>query len=178
MFRRSILEEVGTFNPYLCSDEEPELCIRIRYGGYRIIRLEYPIAYHYTAARHHISSLYGRWKRKLYFGAGQTIRYHLGSDILWIYIKERGFGLVPIAVLAIGVLALLWGFFFGKMLWFYLWLLIIGSAFIVDAYRKRSFYQALSSFLKRVFVVDGTVRGFLMSPLDVNHYPQQFEKLK
>ena len=51
MYRRSVLEAVGTFNPYLRSDEEPELCIRIRHAGYSVIQLEYPIAYHYSDPR-------------------------------------------------------------------------------------------------------------------------------
>jgi len=43
MYRRAVLEEVGTFNPYLNSDEEPELGLRIRHAGYRILELDHPI---------------------------------------------------------------------------------------------------------------------------------------
>jgi len=178
IYRRSALEEVGTFNPYLYSDEEPELCIRIRYGGYRIVRLEYPVAYHYTAVRDKLSSLYGRWKRRLYLGAGQSIRYHVGSEILWAYIKERGFGLIPALGLAMGAIALIWAVVFGERFWLYMWLFSVSAVFIGDAYRKQSFYQALSSFLKRIFIADGTVRGFLLNPLDVDEYPDQFEQIK
>jgi len=178
LYRRSVLEEVGTFNPYLYSDEEPELCIRVRFGGYQIIHLEYPIAYHYTAVRDKLSSLYGRWKRRLYLGAGQSIRYHLNSEMLWAYINERGFGLIPVLGLGLGLIALLWAVVFGKLFFLYIWLLSVSVMFIGDAYRKQSFYQALSSFLKRIFIADGTVRGFLLKPLDVNKYPDQFEQIK
>ena len=48
MYRRSTLEEVGPFNPWMHSDGEPELCVRIRHAGYRILKLGHPIAYHYS----------------------------------------------------------------------------------------------------------------------------------
>ena len=178
LYRRSVLDEIGTFNPYLYSDEEPELCIRIRHAGYRIFRLDYPIVYHYTAVSDKISSLYGRWKRRLYLGAGQSIRYNLGSEILWTYIKERGFGLAPIAVLILGGMALLAAIIFDEQLWLYVWLILIAFVFIADAYRKRSLYRALASLIKRVFVADGTVRGFFITPQDVNEYPGNFEKIR
>src|SRR5205814_10040498 len=38
LYRRSVLEHVGTFNPYLFSDEEPELYIRIRHAGYQVLQ--------------------------------------------------------------------------------------------------------------------------------------------
>ncbi len=33
-YRRTVLDEVGSFNPYLFSEEEPELCLRIRQSGH------------------------------------------------------------------------------------------------------------------------------------------------
>ncbi|MCP4373617.1 MAG: hypothetical protein GY797_36765, partial [Deltaproteobacteria bacterium] len=115
---------------------------------------------------------------RLYLGAGQSIRYHLGSEILWAYIKERGFGLIPALGLGLGLVALLWAVFFGKRFWLYIWILSVIGTFVGDAYRKQSFYQALSSFLKRIFIADGTIRGFLLKPLNVNEYPDQFKFLQ
>src|SRR5205823_6133954 len=39
LYRRSVLEHVGTFNPFLYSDEEPELYLRISHAAYQVLQL-------------------------------------------------------------------------------------------------------------------------------------------
>src|SRR5207245_9741940 len=90
LYRRSVLEHVGTFNPYLFSDEEPELYIRIRHAGYQVLQLDAPIVRHYSQPQETPSALLGRRKRKLLPGVGECIRYHMGTKLLWPYLKERG----------------------------------------------------------------------------------------
>ncbi len=74
-----MLDEVGPFNPHFYSDEEPELCVRIRRRGYRIVETDYPAVCHYTEPHEALSTLFARWRRRLYLGPGQILRYHLGS---------------------------------------------------------------------------------------------------
>ncbi|MCB0081958.1 MAG: glycosyltransferase, partial [Caldilineaceae bacterium] len=95
MHRRDVIEKVGSFNPYLYSDEEPDLCIRIRQHDHRIVRLYHPMVNHYTDPPGGIWSLVGRWRRNLYLGAGQNLRYKWGTHLFWPYFKERGYGCVP-----------------------------------------------------------------------------------
>jgi len=179
MYRRSILEEVGTFNPYLYSDEEPDLCIRIRHAGYRIVRVMYPIAFHYTDPRSDLSTLVARWRRRLYLGAGQNLRYHLGKAVLWRYIRERGFGLISITVILVTLISLLWALLAGHIkTWSLVWVSLLGLFLAGDALRKQSPYQTLSSLLKQTFILDGTIRGFLLEPLDPNSYPDEFDRVK
>lgn len=178
MYRRSVLEQVGTFNPYLYSDEEPELCIRIRHAGYGIVRLQYPIAYHYSDSRDALSTFVRRWRRKLYLGAGQNIRYHLGGEILWPYLKERGYGLLPGLGLTAGLSSFLWSVRSGQRRWFCLWLLLLLGIIAGDAYRKHSLYRTIASLLERLFIIDGTVRGFLLKPLDPGTYPDKPDVIK
>lgn len=178
LYRRAVLEEVGTFNPYLYSDEEPDLCIRIRHAGYRVIQLEYPIAYHYSDPDKAFPTLVGRWKRKLYLGAGQNIRYHLGSELFWPYFRERGYGCVPALGLAAGLFSFVWSFASGQWLWFSLWLALLFIIITVDAYRKRSLYRTVASLLERTLIVDGTIRGFFLKPLDAKHYPAKVDVIK
>jgi len=179
MYRRPVLEAVGTFNPYLYSDEEPDLCIRIRHAGYRIVRVLYPMVFHYTDPRSGLSTQVARWKRNLFLGAGQNLRYHLGKDVLWPYIKERGFGLISVTAILIILLSFLWASWIGRTK---LWTLVVAPLFglfvAVDALRKRSLYQAISSLLKQTFILDGTIRGFLLTPLDPNTYPDEFDLIK
>ncbi|HYN88791.1 MAG TPA: glycosyltransferase [Ardenticatenaceae bacterium] len=178
MYRRAALDEVGTFNPYLHSDEEPELCIRIRHAGYRVVRLAYPIAYHYSSPGDALSTLVARWRRKLYLGSGEAIRYHLGSDLLWPYLRERGFGLIPGVGLAAGLLAWLVSLTSGQQLWFRLWLLLLLGLIAADALRKRSLYRTVHSLTLRLLVLDGTIRGFLATPHDPRSYPAQFDVIR
>jgi glycosyltransferase involved in cell wall biosynthesis len=178
MYRRSVLEEVGTFNPYLYSDEEPELCVRIRHRGYRILQLGYPIVYHYSDPKEALFTLVNRWRRNLYVGPGQNLRYLLRTEMFWPYLKERGDGCVPALGLAASVISFLWSLKTNQWLWFSMWLLMLVVIVVGDAYRKRSFYQTFVSLLKRLFIVDGTVRGFLLKPLSPGSYPARLDVIK
>lgn len=178
MYRRAVLEEAGTFNPYLYSDEEPELCVRIRHTGYRIMKLQSPIAYHYTQPQNALSTVLARWKRNLYVGAGQSIRYHLGDGLLRIYLRERGYGLVPGFAVVVILITFTWSVWSGQ--WLGLWLLALIGVFIVvgDAMRKRSLYRTAVSTLKRLVILDGTIRGFLMKPRVIGAYPVRYDAVK
>ncbi len=175
VYRRSVLRQVGTFNPYLYSDEEPELCIRIRRSGYRLIKLECPIAYHYSGAPDNFLTLLARWKRNLYVGSGQNIRYLIGTNLLWPYLMERGHGILPGLGLLIGLLSLLLSIKTHQWRWFGFWLVLVGIIIVADAFRKHSMYLTFSSVLKRLLILHGTVKGFLLKPLDPDTYPIRFD---
>ena len=178
MYRRSILEEVGTFNPYLFSDEEPDLAVRIRHAGYRITKLDHPIAFDYTDPIDEIPTKIARWRRNLYLGAGQNLRYHWGTETFWMYLKERGFGLLPLFGLMLGLVALIWAIIIGQFLWFGLWTAGLGLMLLADIIRKRSLYLMAVSLVQRLLIVDGTVRGFIRKPLDPAGYPGRHEMVK
>lgn len=178
LYKRLVLDEIGPFNPYLHSEEEPELCVRIRHAGYRVIRFQYPIAYHYSDPQGALSTLVGRWRRNLYLGAGQVIRYHLGSKTFWLYFKERGYGCAPILGLTVGLVSFLASVRSRQWIWFSLWLLALAGIIVRDVFRKRSLYRTAFSLLMRTFVIDGTVRGFLLKPLDPDNYPGRLDEIK
>lgn len=178
MYRRSVLETVGPFNPYLYSDEEPELCIRLRHAGYRLFRIQYPMAYHYSDPAGAFSTLVGRWRRKLYLGAGQNLRYHFGRELFWPYFKERGYGLIPGLGLGAGLLSFLWFWKSGQKIWFVLWLLALAAVIVGDSYRKRSLYRTMASLLERILILDGSIRGFLLPPLAPDTYPDRLDVIK
>jgi hypothetical protein len=178
LYRRSVLEEVGSFNPFLYSDEEPDLCIRIRCAGYQVVQLHHPVAYHYSDPGNRLSTQIERWRRNLFLGAGQNIRYHLGSDILWPYLWERGYGVLPVLGLATGAVSLLWALASGQWLWFALWAALLGMLVGIDAFRKHSLHQAVFSLLLRILIADGTIRGFLLRPVPPSSYPGSYERIR
>lgn len=170
MFKRSVLEEVGSFNPFLHSDEEPDLAMRIRYAGYRLVRTLYPISYDYAPAVDLVSTKIRRWRRNLYLGAGQNLRYRLGTGAFWSYLRERGFGVIPLIGLFVGLLALVWSVLRLEMYWFGFWVAAVVLLIAADTMRKRSLYLSFVSLVHRLVVADGTLRGFLKKPLDPSEY--------
>ena len=178
LYRRQALDQVGCFNPYLYSDEEPELCIRIRQAGNRIVQLHMPIAYHYSTPSEALSTLVNRWRRNLYLGAGQSLRYHLGRKTFWPYLWERGYGLIPGLGLLVGAASVVWSVARQHWHWFGLWFLLFVGVLVIDIYRKQSVSLTVASLLKRLLIVDGTVRGFFLKPLDPQSYPEKLDVIK
>ncbi len=177
-YRRRVLEHVGSFNPYLFSDEEPELCLRIRESGYRVVKLRTPIADHYSDPAGAISTLFGRRKRNLYLGPGQALRLHAGTRMLMPYARERGFGLVPGAGAAAGLACATLALSERDIRWMIAWLGVVVAVFGVDSVRKRSPHRALFAMVQRILFAEGTLRGFLMHPSDPTKFPYMIEVIK
>lgn len=178
LFRRSILEKVAVFNPYLFSEEEPGLCLRIRFAGYQIYRLNFPIVFHYTVEREILSSLFDKRKNNFWLGFGQNLRYFKGSGLFWQYIKERGWFVAPAILGALGIILLLISVFSGSWIWFSVWVLIFLVILISLAIRKRSLKKALLILLRRFLILEGTVRGFFLEPVDPVKYSIKFDMLQ
>jgi len=175
LYRRAVLEKVGNFNPYLYSDEEPDLCLRMRVAGYSIVRLEQPLVKHYSDMRESFSTVVGRCRRNLHLGQGQNLRYMWGTKYFWHYAYERGHALVPGLALLAGIFSLAWWLGGGQARYFQLWLALVGTVLVVDAIRKRSLYLPWVSLFKRLVAIGGSIRGFLMQPLPPAGYPSMEE---
>jgi glycosyltransferase involved in cell wall biosynthesis len=179
LYRRSALEHVGTFNPYLSSDEEPELYLRIRHGGYRILQLDSPIVRHFTVAQDSFSGLLGRRRRHFLRGVGQCIRYHLRSKLLWSYVRERGsWSLIAALWLGFGLGSALWTLITRDYVWVGAWTLTLCLLVGFAAIRKRSLRRTLFSLFHRVLMVEGLFRGLLTRPIPPDRYPRDEEVIK
>lgn len=171
MFRQVALRAAGTWNPYIISDEEPELCLRIRRAGYRIVQLPIPISRHYTYPADKIATLLSRRRRRLFLGYGQVMRYHLRSGLLGTYLRERGWVLLPLLAGLVGATAVLASCVSGNVLWVAAFLCVIVLAFAMDVIRCRSLYRAVFHILHRALILEGAIRGFLLRPLPPQSYP-------
>ena len=179
LYRRSVLEHVGTFNPFLYSDEEPELYLRIRHAGYQVLQLDAPIVRHYSQPQETPSALLGRRKRNFLLGVGQCIRYHMGTKLLWPYLKERGLWSLTAALwLAAGLGSLLWTLITQDFIPLGLWVLFCCLLLGIAAVRKRSLRRGLYTLFHRVLMAEGLLRGFLMKPLPPESYPEDAEILQ
>jgi len=172
VFRHEVLDAAGTWNPYIVSDEEPELCLRIRRAGYRVVELNRPSIRHFGYEGFTIAALMRRRKRRLFLGYGQVIRYHLMSRYLIHYLMERGWMLLPALVgcAAVGMGVLSW--ISGNVLWAAGFAGAMLVAFVLDAVRRRSFHEAMCHVVQRALILEGTIRGMFLHPYPPSEYPQ------
>ncbi|MEA3434973.1 MAG: glycosyltransferase [Thermodesulfobacteriota bacterium] len=80
IYRRSIIEEVNHFNPFLMGYEERELGYRITERGYKLIRLKDAISYHF-AKEQNLRELHE--KSRYFIGVGQFLRLHFTIENLY-----------------------------------------------------------------------------------------------
>jgi glycosyltransferase involved in cell wall biosynthesis len=81
MYRRAALAQVGTFNPYLRSEEEAELALRLRKAGWKLLQLPWPMGSH----RRSLPKLSAMW-RALRLGRVS------GIGLTWRYACRHGSG--------------------------------------------------------------------------------------
>ena len=175
LYRRQVLEKIGQFNPFLCSDEEPELCLRIRHNGYQILELEQTIVFHYSDPADKLATKFARRKRNLYLGGGQNLRYLRHTKYFWPYVKERDFATIPIVALIAGLVVFFRFLLTGEILLLDLWLAAFAGFFGIEVFRKKSFYLATGSLLHRAFIIEGTIRGFFKKTEPPANYPENFD---
>lgn len=178
MYRRAALDEVGTFHPFLHSDEEPELCIRLRTAGYVVLRSSCPSIYEYEPQIERIGTLIGRWRRNLYLGAGESLRLHLGRSTFRLYLRERGFGIAPLAFAVLGVVASVLGVVLGSPVIPGIWCGALVVSFAGTAVRRRSLRRALHSVVLRLLIADGTLRGFVRGIPAPDRYPARLDVVR
>jgi len=185
LYRRSVLEEVNAFNPFLHSEEESELCLRIRHSGYRVLQFDCPIVYHYTtecetgSVPGTFSSALSRRRRKFLLGMGQCLRYHLGDQLFWIYARGRALWSVQAVLWSVVSLATFLWYAIGRdPIWLGLALLVAGLPVAGAAWQKRSVHKGVVCMFYRILMVEGLVRGFLMKPFPPESFRANVEVIQ
>lgn len=118
MVRLAALEQVGGFNANIRAGEEPELCRRLRDGGWRIVRLDTPMARHDAAmlslrqwCRRQMRSAYGALEVYMCYDVDEYRRY-LASAWWWgaawpIALTLAATLIGPVGAAAVGLVMLL-----------------------------------------------------------------------
>jgi glycosyltransferase involved in cell wall biosynthesis len=163
LYRRSVLEQVGTFNPWLYGEEEAELALRIRAAGFHLVQIPRRAIFHHSDdVGMTFSRLASVWRRKFIFAAGQVLRNHYGSRLFWAFAKERGYAFLPALVLLVGLNAFGVSAVTGNWRWFCCFLIVVISGLTAYAIRKRSLYATAVWLWARTLIFVGTIRGFLI----------------
>ena len=176
-YRAEVLREVGPFDPSLISEEEPELCLRIRRAGYRVVRTIPPMVHHYTDEPGALTTMLGRRARGLYLGGGQVLRTHAHSGVALQYLAERGSAFIPIPMMALGAVAGGHDAVTGQTRWLTRWGTLVAVIFGIDVLRRRSLRKAAVKFLERVLLVEGATRGFCLPRVPSESYEASFQVL-
>ncbi len=74
LYRRAAMNQVGTFNPYLTTEEEAELGLRLRSAGWRLLQLPIPMSCHRRGAPA-LTEIYRAFRLGRVEGLGLTFRY-------------------------------------------------------------------------------------------------------
>lgn len=77
--RRAAFESVGGFDPRLPSEEDFELCLRLRQRGHTLWADARLAGHHDCGPRPSLAELGRRWRRGLYAGQGLALRKHWGG---------------------------------------------------------------------------------------------------
>lgn len=178
MYRRSAMEQAGTFNPNLNAEEEPELGLRIRHAGYRMFQLDCPVVYHYNDAPVAVSSVLSRRRRNFHVGTGQGARYHLGTKLFWMWLRERWWGPASALLLASGLAAISLSLIMRDPKWFGSWILGLCLLIVCVALRKRSLRAALVAAFNWLVMADGFFKGIMMKPPPPENFRVNLELVK
>jgi glycosyltransferase involved in cell wall biosynthesis len=171
VYQRPALEEVGCFNPYLRSDEEPELALRLRARGYRIASLAQPAVVHHQPIPGGFAVMRARRRRGLFLGHGQIVRSFVGRPGLGLLLRERGYALVPLAVLCAGGAAIGVSTWTRRRRWIGGWLVVVAGVLSADATRRRSARATALAVFIRLLFAEGLLRGFWVPLGDPQQHP-------
>lgn len=160
LYRRSVLEEVGPFQPYLLAEEEPELGIRIRDANYALVELQQTAAFHHCDEEPDTFSTWiCRWRRSFLFAQGQIFRHLYGTPLFWTYARERGYALVPAVAILVGGAGLAASLQTRNPWWFAGYALVVAIVLTGDAIRKRSLKKMAVSLFFRILSIAGAIKG-------------------
>ncbi len=167
LYRRTVLEAVGGFNPYLTNEEELELGLRISAAGYELQRIPVPMTVHYTQfySKENPSGLTVRqikrdWSLGRYIALGQVLRLLLGNPFWGEYLSLYKRALFFTALYKIGVLALIVSLVTHQALYFAVWLMMMLMLFVARAAFKRDWNDTGLYFFDYLLCSYGFIVGF------------------
>lgn len=136
LYRRAVLEDVGSFNPYVRSFEEAELGARIRQAGWRILRDPAVMGWHHTPIPDALEEYWRRFRSHLLTGQGQVLRLSLRQGLFLEHLRQLNRVVLFLLWLAIGLISGLGSLALWNSQPIVTWL--IGSALVLAIFAARS----------------------------------------
>lgn len=177
-FRKKILDECGSWNPYLVSDEEPELCRRVVNKGYKFYIIKTKSTHHFGSKNVKFVDILKTVNRYA-TSQGQVLRYSLKDKNLrkyWVSLSKSFF--VISLFLMFGLLAITFSFILGTSIMIYGWLTMILLYPMVVAVKKGGFVRGILHFGDQLLKYPFILKGFLKTPRDPKTYPTDVKVIK
>jgi glycosyltransferase involved in cell wall biosynthesis len=179
LYRRSALEKVGGFNPYLANEEELELGLRLSAEGYELQRIPVPMTVHYTKyySNENPSGLTMRqikrdWTLGRYVALGQVLALLWGNPFRVEYLKLYWKALLFVFVYFIGILSLV------DMSLFLIWFILLSMFLGLRSVAKKSLVDTILYIVDYSLSAYGFVAGFFKSPPKIETYQPQLKFIK
>ncbi len=175
LYRRAAMRQAGTFNPYLVTEEEAELALRLRSRGWKLLQLPQQMGCHMRGAEMQ-AEVIRAWRLGRIRSIGRTLLYAVCAGNGLRFCLER---LLPTILFTLALLALLiigkgltlagvqggWGIAAG----------LAGAWMLAVAVRKRSLSGPLAYVFRHLLLCFGVIAGLVTTrikwpenyPLDV-----------
>jgi glycosyltransferase involved in cell wall biosynthesis len=170
IYKRSILNEVGGFNPYLRMKEEQELAMRIRQRGYYLLNIPIDMVDHYTYNMESLLEARRFLKFLLQPGVGQLFRIAYNNNSFLLCAKETSYAFHFFIFLFVTLAFIMMVIFLGGG-FLYLWFAIVFFFFLLLAVKKKSVGSALVSCVAKVLYGINFVCDFPKKPKSPEQYP-------
>ena len=177
LFRRFCLEQEGSFNPYLYSQEELELCQRLK-KKWRLVTLPYPMIIHYTFPDKSMKLFLRQIGSNRFAGMGQLLRCSFGTGLFWKNILRFKKLLVSLVLFIFIVYSILYLILGKNVLGLYAEATALLALYLVLAFKKKSLKQAFLTVCKWLFIIFNFVCGFFFKIKPIDDFPTDVEFVK
>lgn len=175
MYKRSVLEEVGHFNPFMKGFEERELGSRIKNKGYKQISINEVISHHFEKAQE-IEELA---EKAIYFtGVGQFLRIHLSLKNVMETIRRYFVVFIAQLLIFLFLFVTVFSLLFENILFIVILINFYLIMMLALALKQRNInksYLFIYSIIAKSFYF---FKGFLMNHKMINSYPLDVEVIK
>jgi glycosyltransferase involved in cell wall biosynthesis len=179
LYRSSVLNQVGGFNPYLYSMEESELCFRIHRLGYDILAIPHNMIIHRTFEKETLTVLRKKSMRNFNLGIGQLLRYSIQNRMITKgHIKSLSMMFSFMVCLLFGIVGAGLSLITENVVFVLGWGGFVVFLFLAWVLRSKSIRRPLYYMLDLGWETYGAIRGFLMSPKDPGSYPTDVRVVK
>lgn len=150
LFNRVLVQKVGNFQPFLKSEEEYELCQRLRGAGHTLWYIPVLVARHYGYQQDQFDEFKRRLKGGHIAGIGQMFNWSLKTGFVkenfhrfWQHIMLGGYLWALLLILPASIF---------NPIFLVTWLILFVVIVLLYAYKKRSFYSGINAFLVKAAI--------------------------
>lgn len=178
LIRRSVLENVGAFNPWLRAMEEGELSYRMLNAGFKLYRLQCKMSHHLGGENENLFTFLQR-KVASSFAVGKSLRYSLkNKKIFWGHVRDSKFIVLFSVAVAMMLISSIPAFMLGSFMLFHTSVVLVLITYLWVAIERRDTSASLSHIFTITLLWPFLISGFLRPPKKPSEYPTKAAIIK